>query len=69
MRAKEELKTFSAMKTMFNVKNLSLSVERQLYERLVIRTVMYPAKTWIFRMEKIRKLEIIESKCVRRNQD
>ena len=44
MRVAEGLKTFGAMKSMFNVRSVSLSVKRQLYEKVVMPTGTYRAE-------------------------
>ena len=41
----EALKTFGAMKKMCNVRNVSLSLNSELYEDVVIPTVIYRAET------------------------
>ena len=58
MRVGEGLKPFGLMEMIFNVKNVSLGVKRELYERVVRQTVTYGAETWVTRIEERRENEV-----------
>ena len=57
MRVGEGTKTFAAMKVMFNVRNVSLGVMRQLYVMMT-----HGAETWIIKMIKIYVVQNLELK-------
>ena len=45
MRVGEGMRTFGAMKYMWSCRNISLNV-KELYERIVVLTLMYGSETW-----------------------
>ena len=63
MRVREELKTFGAKKKMGSVKSLSSGVMKELYKRVVVRTVTY-GKAGMRKWKKC-GLDFMEVKCPR----
>ena len=59
----EALKTFGAMKKMCNVRNVSLSLNSELYEDVVIPTVIYRAETWDMKEKEQHEFAVMERKC------
>ena len=46
-RVEKELNTFAAVEIMLNVWRMSLIVERELYERVCLPTVMLGVENWV----------------------
>ena len=44
---------------------ISREVKRELYERVVIPTVVYGSKTWSLSAQERRKIEVFEMMCLR----
>ena len=65
MRVGEGLRTFGAMKKMWNSRSVSMNVKRELYERIVVPTVMYGSETWGMKLGDRKKLNVAEMKCLR----
>ena len=65
MRVGEGMRTFGAMKRMWNGRSVSLRVKRELYERIVVPTVMYGSESWGMKVEERSKLDVAEMKCLR----
>merc|ERR1712121_55348 len=65
MRIQEGVKAFGAMKKVWNERNVTLGVKRELYERIVVPTVMYGSETWAMRAEEKNKLDVTEMNCLR----
>ena len=65
MRVGEGMKTFGAMKNMWKSRSLNVEVKRELYERIVVPTVMYGSETWGMKVEERNKLDVAEMKCLR----
>ena len=65
MRIGEGRKTFGAMKSMWSCRSVSLNVKKELYERIVVPTVMYGSETWGMRREERNKLDVSEMQCLR----
>ena len=65
MRIGEGMKTFGAMKSMWSCRSVSLNVKKELYERIVVPTVMYGSETWGMRREERNKLDVSEMQCLR----
>ena len=54
----EGLKIFGAMKMMFNIRSAGSGVKRNLYERVVVPTLMYAAETYGLRLNERHKLDV-----------
>ena len=65
MRVGEGMKTFGAMKRMWKSRSLNVEVKRELYERIVVPTVMYGSESWGIKVEERDKLDVAEMKCLR----
>jgi len=65
MRVGEGMKTFGAMKKMWKSRSLSVDLKRELYERIVVPTVMYGSESWGMKVEERGKLDVAEMKCLR----
>ena len=65
MRIGEGMRTFGAMKNMLSYRSVSLNVKKELYERIVVPTVMYGSETWGMRREERNKLDVSEMQCLR----
>ena len=65
MRVGEGMRTFGAMKRMWSGRSVSLRVKRELYERIVVPTVMYGSESWGMKVEERNKLDVAEMKCLR----
>ena len=50
------------MKNFFNVRSVSLGVQREIFGRVVLRTVTYEAEIWGMRMDESHKLDVKELK-------
>ena len=59
----EALKTFGAMKKMCNVRNVSLSLNSELDENVVIPTLIYRAETWDVKEKEQHEFVVMERKC------
>ena len=44
---------------------MKLGVKRELYERIVVPTVMYGLEAWAMRVEERNKLDVTEMNCLR----
>ena len=64
MRVSEGMKTFGAMKRVWSERSVNVRVKRELYERIVVPTVMYGSESWGMRVER-NKLDVAEMKCLR----
>ena len=65
MRVGEGTRTFGAMKRMWSGRSVTLRVKRELYERIVVPTVMYGSEAWGMKVEERDKLDVAEMKCLR----
>ena len=65
MRVREGMKTFGAMKRVWSERSVSMRVKRELYERIVVPTVMYGSETWGMNVVERNKLDVAEMKCMR----
>ena len=65
MRIGEGMRTFGAMKNMLSYRSVSLNVKKELYERIVVPTVMYRSETLGMKREKKNKLDVSEMQCLR----
>ena len=65
MRVGEGMKTFGAMKRLWNVRSVNVRAKRELYERVVVPTVMYGSEAWGLRVKERRKLDVMEMRCLR----
>ena len=65
MRVGEGMRTFGAMKRLWNVRSVNVRAKRELYERVVVPTVMYGSEAWGLRVEERRKLDVMEMRCLR----
>ena len=65
VRSNDGLKIFGAMKIRFIVRNMSLGVKRELYERVVCLTVSYGAQTWCMKIDERHKLGVMDMKCLK----
>merc|ERR1712237_20261 len=51
MRVGEGMETFGAMKRVWSARSVTLNVKRELYERIVVPTVIYGSESWGMRVE------------------
>ena len=65
MRVGEGMKTFGAVKRLWNVRSVNVRAKRELYERLVVPTVLYGSEAWSLRVEERSKLDVMELICLR----
>ena len=65
MRVGEGLRTFGAMKRMWSSRSVTVSVKRELYERVVVPTIMYGSESWGMKVTERNKLDVSEMKCLR----
>ena len=65
MRVGEGMKTFGAMKRVWSARSVTLNVKRELYERIVVPTVMYGSESWGMRVEERKRLDVAEMRCLR----
>ena len=56
---------FGAMKRLWNVRTVNVRAKRELYESLVLKTVMYGLEAWGLRVEVESKLDVMEMRCLR----
>ena len=47
------------------MKKLYVKIMRELYERIVVPTVMYGSESWSMKVEERDKLDVSEMKCLR----
>ena len=59
------MRTFGAMKRMWIGRSVSLRLKRELYEIIVVPTVMYGSESWGMKMEEKGKLDVAAMKCLR----
>ena len=45
-------------------RSVTLGVKRELYERIVMQTVMYGSESWGMRLEERNKLDVAEINCL-----
>ena len=62
-RVGEGMKTFGAMKRMWSGRSVTVRVKRELYERIVLLTVMYGSESWGMKVKERDKLDVAEMKC------
>ena len=60
MRVGEGMKTFGAMKKMWKSRSLTVDLKRELYEKIVVPTVMYGSEFWGMKVEERGKLDVAE---------
>ena len=65
MRVGEGMRTFGAMKRVWGGRSVTLGVKKELYERIVVPTVMYGSESWGMRVEERNKLDVAEMNCLR----
>ena len=65
MRVGEGTKAFGALKRVWRGRGVTLGVKRELYERIVVPTVMYGSESWGMRLEERNKLDVAEMNCLR----
>ena len=65
MRVAEGMRTFGAMKRVWRGRSVTVGVKRELYERIVVPTVMYGSESWGMRVEERNKLDVAEMNCLR----
>ena len=65
MRVGEGTKAFGALKRVWRGRGVTLGVKRELYERIVVPTVMYGFESWGMRLEERNKLDVAEMNCLR----
>merc|ERR1712002_202066 len=65
MRVSEGMKTFGAMRRVWSERSVNVRVKRELYERIVVPTVMYGSESWGMRVKERNKLDVAEMKCLR----
>ena len=65
MRVGERMRTFSAMKRVWGWRSVTLGVKRELYERIVVLTVMYGSESRGMRVRERTKLDMAEMNCLR----
>jgi len=53
------------MKKMCKIRSVNLKVKRELYEKVVVPTVMYGSETWANRVAERNKLDVMEMNCLR----
>ena len=63
MRVGEWMITFGAMKRLWNVRCVNVRAKRELYERVVVPTVMYGSGAWGLRVEGRKQLDVMELRC------
>ena len=65
MRLGEGMRAFGAMKRVWSGRSVTVRVKRELYERVVVPTVMYGSESWGLKVEEREKLDVAEMKCLR----
>ena len=65
MRVGEGMRAFGAMKRVWSGRSVNVRVKRELYERVVVPTIMYGSESWGLRVEEREKLDVAEMKCLR----
>merc|ERR1711888_78008 len=60
----EGMRTFGAMKRLWNVRSVNVRAKKELYESVVVPTVMYGSEAWGLRVEERRKLDVMEMRCL-----
>merc|ERR1712074_391147 len=61
----EGMRTFGAIKRVWSARSATLNVKRELYERIVVPTVIYGSESWGMKVEERGKLDVAEMKCLR----
>merc|ERR1711895_362877 len=65
MRVGGGMRAFGAMKRVWSGRSVNVRVKRELYERVVVSTIMYGSESWGLRVEERDKLDVAEMKCLR----
>ena len=52
------MRTFHAIKRVWSARSVTLNVKRELYERIVVPTVMHGSESWGMRIEERNKLNV-----------
>ena len=65
MKVREGMRTFRAMKRVWSGRSLTLGVERELYERILVPIVMYGSESWGMRVDERNKLVVAEMNGLR----
>ena len=61
----EGMRTFGAMKSVWEGRSVTWGVKRELYEKIVMLTVMYGSDSWGLRVVERNKLNVAEMNCLR----
>ena len=64
-RINEDCRAWGALKSMLSNRGLWTNVKKCLYEGVIVRTAMYGAEAWGMRSAEIRKVDVLEIKCLR----
>ena len=64
-RVLEGRKVWGTMAKLWKENMISREVKRELYERVVIPTVVYGSETWSLSAQERRKIEVFEMMCLR----
>ena len=64
-RVLEERKVWKTMENLWKENMISREVKRELYERVVIQTVVYSSETWSLSVQERRKIEVFEIMCLK----
>ena len=49
-----------AMKRLWNVRSVNFEAKRELYERVVVPTLMYGSEAWVMRLQERSKLDVMK---------
>ena len=58
------MKPFGAMKRLWNFRSVNIRAKRELYEKIVVTTVVYGLEARSMRVEEQNKQDVIEMSCV-----
>ena len=64
-RVNDGMKVFGAVKSMWNVRSLSMKGKRAMYQGIVVPTALYGAETWGASVRDRKRLDVMEMKCLR----
>ena len=64
-RVSEGCKMLGGMKKIMKSRGLGMNVKRELYERVIVPTVMYGSELWGMRVAERQKVNVFEMKCLR----
>ena len=64
-RMNEEYRAWAVLKSVLSNRGLRIKANKFLYEGVIVPTALYKAEAWVIRSADRRKVNVLETKCLR----